>query len=82
MAPPKESRTECASDLDQFGDSLAKSFRQSVTKEALSANQVFVSVVRGPLRGSNGFRIHKDTTRDPSHLSPNLMIGSALTTDY
>ena len=41
-----------------------------------------VSVVRGPLGGSNGLRIHEDTTRDPRHLSPNLMIGSALTTDY
>ena len=40
-----------------------------------------MSVVRGPLRGSNGLRIHKDRARDPRHLSRNLMIGSDLTTD-
>ena len=40
-----------------------------------------VSVVRGPLRGSNGLRIHNDPARDPIHISPNLVIGSALRTD-
>ena len=43
---------------DHFRDALARPFSQKVGKEALSANQVFVSVVRGPLRGSNGLRIH------------------------